>query len=561
MKARKGKVKGKGRNDKMSRRQRDIESLDMRDDKRVPNPASFEERKSGGGDNDWTWYAANSQLVRDYANFPFGNPVGDRLFSGIAQTDSNSVPGIMAFYYTPTIGLATGETSPINVAMRRLYSSVRGANSGATNYEAPDMMLYILCVDSAYMYHEFMKRVYGVIHDYTAFNRYYPNAILQAMRIDPIDMQKHVNDLRGYINIYAAKLSQLWAPTDLSFFKRHSWMTSGIYTDSNTQKAQTYLYVPENYFKFTIDPTTKVGAASYVSLGTTNSTFQDLVEFGNNLLEPMITNQDFGIMSGDILKRFGEGALVHPATIGEDYQVLPEYNQEVLSQMENATILQWAAPFGPVTQATAVGTGYLKQSSTYNVSYNLGVAISEDEAQDVGDLLTQGTCANKFLNFHHGAVTPEEVMVATRLTCVPKALGVTVNTNYVSVTMDLDNHGSEVISHARIFYFTDATDGSRIVSSFGFGTDTVGVVNANNFQNTIANMGTYLQLLGYLSQFDWHPAVYPHLIGYSSTNHYVGSDVRHVVMDLDYYTQVTGPNLYNMAQAALLSELTIPQIQ
>lgn len=71
MKNRNNKQKGcnpkrKGK-DQFSKRQRDVESMDMRSDDRLPK----------GGDNDWRWYARTPELVKSYASFPFGVATGN----------------------------------------------------------------------------------------------------------------------------------------------------------------------------------------------------------------------------------------------------------------------------------------------------------------------------------------------------------------------------------------------------------------------------------------------------------------------------------------------------
>lgn len=189
--------------DQFTKRQREVESEDM---KKVPNNVRRDASNMHAcKPNDWRWYAQNEQLMRDYASYSFNNPVGEIMLTGNPRIDSASVPGVMALRFYPCIGFANDETSPINVAMRRLYSFVRHANSGASNYDAPDLMMYCVAVDSAYMFLAHMKRVYGVMLNYTPFNRYYPKALVAAMQFNFDNIEKNLNDFRGYINQYAIK--------------------------------------------------------------------------------------------------------------------------------------------------------------------------------------------------------------------------------------------------------------------------------------------------------------------------------------------------------------------
>lgn len=45
-----------------------------------------------------------------------------------------------------------GEFSAINIAAKNTFAVVRYENSGATNYEAVDMMMYLIAVIDAYKY-------------------------------------------------------------------------------------------------------------------------------------------------------------------------------------------------------------------------------------------------------------------------------------------------------------------------------------------------------------------------------------------------------------------------
>lgn len=98
----------------------------------------------------------NPQLVKDVASLsfrtPLGSPSGLPSRSNPVGRDRRSIPGIMNLYFVPTIGSSTaGESSAINIAAKNIYSFVRHENSGRINYDAPDLMLYLLALDSAFM--------------------------------------------------------------------------------------------------------------------------------------------------------------------------------------------------------------------------------------------------------------------------------------------------------------------------------------------------------------------------------------------------------------------------
>lgn len=456
---------------KNMRRDREIESTAKRE-----FSADARERRDcyRSKENDPAWYAQNPQLMRDYASFPFGQPVGMPLKIG---TGNAAVPGIMAYYFTPALGNASNPNAAVNIAARNIYSFVRHANSGHSNYDAPDLMIYLLAMDSVYMMHAFMKRVLGVVLDYSPLNRYYPAALIRAMGLDPDDVAQHTQDLRGFINTYAVKMGSMCVPNSMSYMARHSWMCEGLYTDSSAAKAQTYMYVPSGFYKFTLSGSPAVGSLTkqpwmYPQLGSslTNSLYYPkklsvLMELANELLDAILVQEDFNIMSGDILKAFGPEGVVKVMGVADGYMVLPQYNQEVLSQFENATILngQWT---GTVKQATDVGTGYLieQAQAQFEVPIPASASFTGSPTYSSTSSTFRGFTNKKILNFHHDSVTPEEVMVATRLAfnCTPLKTDWTHpegNPNWVT-GVQLSGFGSEIVEYAVMCTYSYSTSGA-----------------------------------------------------------------------------------------------------
>lgn len=504
-------------------------------------------------DNDPSWYASNPQLLRDYASYPFGVPLGNSIANSYYQSP---IPGIMCVYYYPSIGVATKETDPINVAMRKMYSFVRYANSGAKNYDAPDMMLYFIAADSATMYLEWMKRVYGVIFNYTAFNRYYPKSLVQMMGCDFQDLQSNLADFRGYINQYAVRLNQLWVPKGLSFMKRHKWMTTHIYVDSReSTKAQTYFYNPIGYYQFTVNGNPSVGKCVMKSFFGRKK-LSEIITFGNSLLEPLIVNEDIGIISGDILKAYGINGVEGTMGIAEDYRVLPEYSEEVMSQFENLVAVYVNSGTLDVTQNTAVGGGYLVSQPRVMVTGSGGnstVTVPPAAQQNVADAMAAPLLKSKLLNFHHENVTPEEVIVATRL--MPTFGEVEWDqSNAPAAKMLVKSCGSELVDHIAISYNPTSTLVEPMTTA----------VWLRNVGGTVDERSQWLASImnkyNYLSNFDWHPNIIINaLCGDDGTDlSWTTSNVP--FLDMDNYTNISEDNLANMHMTALLSEFTVPMI-
>lgn len=114
-------------------------------------------------------------MVKDVASLSFNLPYGTR--SGLPSPSNResrvttSVPGILTIRFVTSLGVANGSVaSAINVAAKNIYSYVRFANSGARNYDSPDLMMYLLAMDSAYMFYAYLTKLYSQVKKGNAHN-------------------------------------------------------------------------------------------------------------------------------------------------------------------------------------------------------------------------------------------------------------------------------------------------------------------------------------------------------------------------------------------------------
>lgn len=548
---------GKGRSN-FSKRQRDIESVDMAGQKKLADDTG-----RILGSNDPRWYAFNDSLLRDSSSFSYSAPVGGQLNTGITSLDANSIPGIMTFYCSPSFGKSLEPMSPLNTAARNIYSFVRHANSGSRNYDSTDLMLYLCAMDSAYSLTSYMKRLYGVLNLYTYQNRYYPAAVAYAMRVDFTDFISHLADFRAFINSYAVRIGSMCIPSSMSYMARHMWMYSELYVDSNTEKAQTYFYNPHAFYKYSLD-VNGAGMLQYTPMTAAedhNMTFAELRDYALALIAPILASEDCNIMSGDILKAFSADGVFKVTGINEVYQCFPIYNTEVMSQFENLTMVGYP----PTAQINNTDPTKSKGTNVFQIitpSSNDGLEgwlyyrceqrtpdyIPAGMTGEIAADITSGITSNRIVNFHHNSPTPADAMVATRLT--------NVSTGFVNVTNPsgttgngyfVDTVGSDVCHSCIIFKYsmvnnnwvleptsllytvlpltvqniatadnsaintnTTYDDWNSVYTAGGAAEEVFDALN-KQFGNLIAANASaavaYLSLLNYISQFDWHPEI------------------------------------------------------
>ena len=299
---------------------------------------------SACGGNDPSWYAANPALLRDSASIPFSWAVGAPIALDIPDMKSPwSVPGIMTLDIVPQFGNGSNANSPLNLAATSAYSFIRHANSGHSNYDAPDLMLYIAAMTQIYSYVNWMQRVYGCATLYAQGNRYLPRALVECQGVDYDDVYNNLANFRYGINALIAKAASLAVPATMPIFLRHAFLYQNIYIEGPSIKDQMYLYNPNGFYMFTFDET-HAGMLEYQSLedyktecGVAKLTTANMLNFGNMLLDALVMNEDINIMSGDILKAYS-GSIIKLATLPEIYPISPVFNAAVLEQFKNATV-------------------------------------------------------------------------------------------------------------------------------------------------------------------------------------------------------------------------------
>lgn len=559
---------------------------DFTDTKRVPATDSGDYTASDKGmrncqksaANDPAWYAQNPQIMKDSASFSYNYPLGSRLNFGADPAadnlNSTSLPGIMAIYTTPSFGNSLHSNSPINTAARNIYSFVRHANSGHSNYDAPDLMLYLTAMDNLYAYVSFLKRAYGVMMPSYYTNRYMPKALIESMHLDYDDLNANLNDFRSFINRLALRIGSMCIPASMSYMARHMWMYEHIWTDDMSDKAQIYLYSPHGFYRFSLDGDS-AGQLEYKDLftdGHANLTFAQLVDYGEKMLEPILSSEDMNIMSGDILKAFGPENLYKINMIDEAYLVVPEYSAEVLDQIQNATLV--GHYLGTPTLHQDATKGFLIFDPEFNPLYQPQPGIYPGLNVMVTDRL---------VTFPHGDIKPEDTMVATRLTNimdVSYAGGGTSRIGPTSTpTIKCPTMGSEIAHHATIFNYQEDDKGAWVLhSSKPIYTSLVFIIDNSTplggegpaskygMQQLAADLGATLSLIGQIGTFDRHPAV--GLSGYinvtwmegaSTTSMEEVSEFNSLLVDSSYYTVLDLQDLINLSETALLSEFNVLQ--
>lgn len=482
---------------------------------------------------DFSWYNNYPALTLSTCQVPFNNCVGLPVradlgllkeWSPDAPNTILTAPGIMTFDVMPTIGDAKDKESAVNVSSRALYTFVRHVNSGHVNYDAPDLMMYIVAMDSLTMFHEYLKRAYGVLSLNHPLNRYYPRGLVAAMGLDYDDLIANMPNLLYYINNFATKISSMVVPATIPLFERHKFMFSGYYADVNNLKGQVYMFRPG--YLWVIDPMDKEGTTlKAVSVCAQNEakhflSFSDLVKIGDQLINAIAWNEDFNIMSGDLLKAFGYDKIRKFETIDTNYTVLPTSMAEMpyfTDQVSNMTVMHVDVSEAKISQNPNVGGG--------EIIADYGVAI--------GDFIPHAE--EVFLNTRNIVVSPENVMEMTRLV------------HYI----DADNKihaGSEIITRMGTVKFDSLNEWEwyswKQYVKYEYDPSTAYPA----FQVAVAELCS-------ISAFDYHPTIW--IAAHNTSNDSVGS---YPMQDLCNFTTITKEQLQRIHDTAILSLFVVPNV-
>lgn len=575
--------KGRSNNNSSCSDSRNVNSGSKRNNNRSSNRNSKNkaQRVNKSTRNDPAWYTRYPQLAQDASKFPFSNPLGRKIdYLGKAaqahKMDPNNpdVPyfkvvgagngpsGIMSIKWMPTLGQSTNENSPINIVARELYGFIRHANSGSKNYDAPDLMMYILAMDSIYSFYASMVRVYGVMRLYSGMNRYYPKALVESLGWNFEDVSTNLSRFRWTINQFAYKLTSLYVPYGIDYFTRHIWMNSGVYTDSNNVKAQTYVFRQDRYYKYEASKDTDYRAVlKCIKPSSSKFTVSKAVEFMNSLIDPVLADEDMNIMSGDMLKAFGADKLFTVNPIADDYVVVPTFQPEVLMQIQNMTL--FGEPYEASVFATKqVGADIVQIINTDTFTPGIYQSIdwkpyNYDAHVDTNKLNVYAIMmSNKVMSVPSDNPSSDDVLVGTRLANVADTFAIKDDQHYYNKKVPVwfaDILSTEVAMSLDIVYVND--QGMHLVDNitedfFTFGVET-------------ADTATAARHVGLITAFNYNPAI--KLISFAQGAD--GTQLPHsweflgMLQQVENYTVVESQDLAKLHETALLSLMYVPSVQ
>nr|UVJ88909.1 putative capsid protein [Picobirnavirus sp.] len=436
-------------------------------------------------------------------------------------------------------GISKDGASSLNMVTKKLYTFVRHANSGSRNYDSPDLMNYAFSYISLAVFIEECKRAYRCVMRYSSKNRYLGKALVQSLGFDFENISSNLADFRTLINVAILKFNALKVPDSWPLWGKNYILNSVILKDGDIDRSQLYFYRSTVIWKYN-ETGTYVGSLTpeYVFGNDQNTilTMSNVKTIFDSILNSFVASEDINIMSGDIMKAYGEDHCFGLDLLSEDSMIDPIYNREMLEVMHNTTIYEVAKSY------TTNAGNIIWQDTTDNcLKYDPYLAGNDGYYFGEDNKAGEGVCYGKqveYLDLFRDDVQPIDTVNASIMTVIPKIpeyLG--KDEGYVCQFEDI---GTEIAIDGRVFYIDPSASGlianvatlrRRLFSHYSNMTDVLA------FSDSLSKFATSL------SKFDWHPRVsYIALNGYSNVSS-DGTGMINALYDLYNYTIVSVSDL------------------
>lgn len=509
----------------------------------------------GSASNSVSDYSIDANLLKNVASIPFSWAVGTPidLDNALLKTTTSkgkfTIPGICRLVVYPSISRSVDASSPINIASNRVYAFVRHANSGSKNYDAPDLMLYLLAVCNVYGFILQLQRLLGAIGTYSVYNRYVPDQLIKAMGADPNSLRDNIANFRARLNMLITKAASFAVPANMPYFKNMAETLGNYYCEGTSFKDQLYLVYSAGFYQYRLNSD---GSGKLGMTAPTTDTVDGLLTYGESLLAPLTYSEDMNIMSGDILKAYGSDGIYKLTTIPEDYTIMPLMDIPVLEQIKNAVTV---AMLYKGIYATGLENDILQDPThAFLTCKNVLSTASKgtDATSDNARALSLQTLDEKrILTTTTKDVTPELVMESTKF--MVAADGYTHDPGSAIATLNL---------YCRNFlpWSFDVTHGDvNADGTVTFTSHAYSYATPINFESA-EDLKQWVHYNALVRHFKFAPIM--HALGYKagSTSPAVVFAESEIYQDVDNYAIIDDQTLKAMHEAAILSLLHVVSI-
>lgn len=382
------------------------------------NRRGLEVNQYVGQGNDPKWYDKNARLVADASKIPFANQLGAVVDTyqpqgggaDMGYVEASYAPGIMSLYMVNVPGIASKSSDGPNLAAAGLFQFIRKNLSTVATYAPADTMIYVLALDEIYSMYSNILRAFGIVNAYSAINLYMPDALLAAgYGFDTAavnEFKRNINVYRSRFNNLIYKASTLYLPTDFSITSRHAWLYSNYFTDSTSLKAQIYVHRMGVYH---ILNETISEEGSYLETKSSPTNMEALLNIFSNMIDAVRNSDSMLRIAADMRRAFEGRAQWKLAYCDEAYMVLPTYDELVVSQIHNSTIVSENVMSGSNMKQWDISQSVTRNTITFSPHFVFAAATDSDAMVGLIPAMS-----GKIIDMHKDEVTSDDILEATR---------------------------------------------------------------------------------------------------------------------------------------------------
>nr|QXV86471.1 capsid protein [Rat picobirnavirus] len=500
--------KNKGKKKNQKGQDRESKQEKKQNDNHEDKPKKDQDRYNV---NDYRFYAYDEQIAKDIGSIPYallaGAPAPFQIQSGPSSNaiDNSIIGSIAQINYACVPGVTTSKASGVNMAAVQLYTYIRHENSGAKNYEAADVMMYILAMSDIYAHAIEAKRALATASYIPIVNKSFPDVALQVMGFDAADIRGNFAQYRGRLNLLISKLNSFAVPSYFKVFSRRGFIAANIFGDSDSERGQFYIY--RRYLYYTWDTTSSTSGTQLTPHPV--STVDGVITLGSfldqldQMLSSMFLDTDALTMSGDILKAFPNSELFKMDYLTEDTTLRPILDEDALAQIENMVTASsyYLGDSMDWLSTPAISMMTITQSNQI-ISFNPVYTYSN------GSPVTY--CMRQYV-FNSHKVTPDyrDTLEWSRCMTMPKIVRNSTTNSGGQIGWSF---GCEFITKMELFTYNRDGDGvvmKHLIAQLQTG---------NSSTMTVGRMAL-------LDQYDWHPFIYE--VGTPGTSAmFIGGDMK-----------------------------------
>lgn len=374
--------------------------------------------------NDWEWYAPSELIAQQVGSLPWNVFAGTRLpvnltklgDPDITKRGTRSQVFGMRLLYRPSYGMGDKRTSGINMAANQLYMYVRANNSGARNYESPDMMMLVMAIMDLYRNISEAIRAIRFANNWSFLNKSMPKDILeQLLDVDFDDLIANRAAYLARLNTLILQANSLAMPAYFKAILRKAYVALNVFSDTDGVTGTLIAFKAMNYWVFdtkTDENGTSLVGRVWSDFDAGKISFSVYLDSIQEQLHAILDDADASIIMGDILKAFPREGLLSIEQVSASDAMEVIFDENILAQIENATVGYVADGPHPITQTQGK---IIVETETIRLDYYLNTRLFNSHVEnptymDVLEWSRLGFTAKSGNDADHYIVTGDKII-------------------------------------------------------------------------------------------------------------------------------------------------------